>query len=81
MLNILRFSGAIAIFLDVIWKRIPCSTFVPNHTSKARLVFSYENFKFQASSVVDLEGSRSIICLQRLMLLLDHVSTIICINT
>ena len=38
MLNISRFPGVITIFLVVIWKSIPCSTFVPNHTSKARLV-------------------------------------------
>ena len=42
----------IIIFLDVMWKSIPCSTFVPDYTSKARLV-SCESFKFQASSDVD----------------------------
>ena len=37
-LNISRFSGAIAIFVDAVRKIVACSTLVPNHTSKARLV-------------------------------------------
>ena len=43
-------------FLDVINKIKACSTFVPNHTSKAK------DLKFQASSDVDLGGSKSMIC-------------------
>ena len=31
-------------FLDVIWESIPCSTFVPNHTPKARLVCFLRKF-------------------------------------
>ena len=53
---------------------------VPNHTSEAGLVCF---FKFEATSVADLERSRSIIChcLPRLLLLPDRVSTNICIKT
>ena len=42
--NISRISGATTIFLDVIWKSIPCSTFVPNHKSKCRLVCFLRKF-------------------------------------
>ena len=64
----------VAIFLDVIGKSIPCSTFVPNHKSKARLVCFLQNFKFQASSVVDLKRSRSIICHLSLLSTFDAVA-------
>ena len=40
-----RISGATTIFPDVIWKSIPCSTFVPSHKSKARLVCFLREFK------------------------------------